>query len=134
MRSHADYAMLTRMNRTRLHVEALRAVLDIATSQRRWPSVSQIATEAGISSSVLFNIISEKVDRDSMSRDSLDKFSDALGIDRAALLLPTYALGDDARRALLDRVDRMERRTLDDIETWQVDISNLARDVRQLGD
>lgn len=109
------------MKRTPLHVEALRAILDVATSDRRWQSVSQIATESGFTHSAVFNALAGERQLSQRVREAL---CETLGISEAAITLPVVAIDQK----------RLERVLIGRVEELQVDVSNLARDLRKLGD
>lgn len=108
------------MKRAPLHVEALRAIIDVATSNRRWQSVSQIATESGFTHSALFNALAGERQLSPKTRKAL---CSTLGISEDAFTLPVVAIDQK----------QLERVLIGRFEDLSVDVSNLGRDLRQLG-
>ncbi len=95
-----------------LHRPALDALLTLATSDRRWRSRNQIASEASITPSTLSDALSGRQGR-GLSDEALASLCDVLGIDRDALVLPVLARSGDIETArLVAEVKRLREQVL----------------------
>lgn len=93
------------MDKTILHVEALRALIAVATSEQRWESQGALASDCGFTPATLSHVLSG---RRGLSSDATKRLCTALGISQDALRLPALARPGDLET---DRIAR-EVRTL----------------------